>query len=104
MPNPPQIVHAGDKAFYSPMSDRITMPPRGLFENAEEYWSTFWHESAHASGHGRRLNRESMTAGSSSTPPPRRNAHVTTFLNVAAVRRAVREELREAGFKQTAGG
>jgi antirestriction protein ArdC len=38
MPNPPEIVHGGDKAFYSPMTDR-TMPPRGLFENADEYWS-----------------------------------------------------------------
>jgi len=36
------------------------MPPRGLFENAEEYWSTFWHEAAHASGHSKRLNRESI--------------------------------------------
>jgi antirestriction protein ArdC len=60
MPNPPQIVHAGDKAFYSPMTDRITMPPRGLFENAEEYWSTLWHEEGHAVGHPRRLNRESI--------------------------------------------
>jgi antirestriction protein ArdC len=47
MPNPPEIVHGGDKAFYSPMTDLITMPPRGLFENADEYWSTFWHEAAH---------------------------------------------------------
>jgi antirestriction protein ArdC len=38
MRNQPEIVHAGDKAFYSPISDRITMPPHGLFENAEEYW------------------------------------------------------------------
>jgi antirestriction protein ArdC len=35
------------EAFYSPITDRITMPPRGLFENAEEYWSTFWHEAGH---------------------------------------------------------
>jgi antirestriction protein ArdC len=60
MPNPPEIQHAGDKAFYAPMADRTTMPPRGLFESAEEYWSTFWHEAAHASGHGKRLNRESI--------------------------------------------
>jgi antirestriction protein ArdC len=60
MPNPPEIVHGSDKAFYSPTTDRITMPPRGLFENAEEYWSTFWHEAGHASGHRRRLNRESI--------------------------------------------
>ena len=61
MPNPPEIVHAGDQAFYSPITDRITMPPRGLFANAEEYWSTFWHEAGHASGHRTRLNRDSIT-------------------------------------------
>jgi antirestriction protein ArdC len=44
MPNPPEIVHTGDEAFYSPTSDRVTMPPRSLFDSAEEYWSTFWHE------------------------------------------------------------
>jgi len=42
------------------MTDRITMPPRGLFENAEEYWSTLWHEEGHAVAHPRRLNRESI--------------------------------------------
>ena len=47
MPNPPEIMHASDQAFYSPITDRITMPPRALFENAEEYWSTFWHEAGH---------------------------------------------------------
>ena len=59
MPNPPEIVHAGDRAFYSPITDRITMPPRGLFENAEEYWSTLWHEEGHAVGYAKRVNRES---------------------------------------------
>ena len=61
MPNPPEIMHAGGQAFYSPITDRIIMPPRGLFENAEEYWSTFWHEAGHASGHRKRLNRDSIT-------------------------------------------
>jgi antirestriction protein ArdC len=61
IPNPPEIVHAGDKAFYSPASDRVTMPPRSLFESAEEYWSTLWHEcGGHATGHPKRLNRESI--------------------------------------------
>jgi antirestriction protein ArdC len=61
MPNPPEVVHAGDKALYSPTIDRVTMPPRGLFESAEEYWSTFWHEcGGHATGHPKRLNRESI--------------------------------------------
>jgi antirestriction protein ArdC len=61
MPNPPEIVHAGDKAFYSPVTDRVTMPPRGLFESAEEYWATLWHEcGGHATGHPKRLNRDSI--------------------------------------------
>ena len=31
MPEPPEIQHAGSKAFYSPITDRITLPPRKLF-------------------------------------------------------------------------
>jgi antirestriction protein ArdC len=62
MPNPPELVHAGDKAFYSPATDRVTMPPRALFESAEEYWATLFHEcGGHATGHPKRLNRESLT-------------------------------------------
>jgi antirestriction protein ArdC len=61
MPNPPEIVHSGEKAFYSPITDRVTMPPRSLFESAEEYWCTLWHETGgHATGHPKRLNRDSI--------------------------------------------
>jgi antirestriction protein ArdC len=47
MPNPPEIQHAGSKAFYSPMTDRITLPPRELFSSAEEYYVTALHETVH---------------------------------------------------------
>jgi hypothetical protein len=30
MPNPPEIQYGGSKAFYSPITDRITMPPREI--------------------------------------------------------------------------
>jgi antirestriction protein ArdC len=61
MPTPPEIVYGGDKAFYSPANDRVTLPPRELFENAEEYWATLWHETAgHATGHPKRLNHDSI--------------------------------------------
>ena len=40
MSNPPEIQHAGSKAFYSPIADRITLPPRELFASAEEYYAT----------------------------------------------------------------
>ena len=44
MPNPPEIQYAGSKAFYSPITDRITLPPRELFTSAEEFYATALHE------------------------------------------------------------
>lgn len=61
MPNPPEIVRAGCKAFYSPITDRITLPPRELFISTEEEACTTLHECAHATGSSKRLNRESIT-------------------------------------------
>jgi antirestriction protein ArdC len=61
MPNPPEIVRGGSKAFYSPISDRITLPPRELFISADEEAATTLHECSHAAGASKRLNRESIT-------------------------------------------
>jgi len=61
MPNPPEIQHAGSKAFYSVASDRVTIPPRNLFESVEEFYATLDHELIHACGSPKRLNRESIT-------------------------------------------
>ena len=47
MPNPPEIQHDGSKAFYSSVTDRVTMPPRNLFTSAEEYSATLAHEVIH---------------------------------------------------------
>ena len=47
MPNPPEIVRGGSKAFYSPLTDRITLPPRELFISAEEEAATQTHELIH---------------------------------------------------------
>ena len=61
MPNPPEIQYAGSKAFYSSVTDRITLPPRELFISAEEQIATTYHEVSHATGHPKRLNRKSFT-------------------------------------------
>ena len=61
MPNPPEIVRAGAKAFYSPISDRVTLPPRELFVSAEEEACTPAHEISHSTGHKTRLAREGIT-------------------------------------------
>src|SRR5579859_7845287 len=61
MPNPPEIQYAGSKAFYSPITDRITLPPRELFVSAEEHFATLAHETSHAVGHPKRLHRKSIS-------------------------------------------
>jgi antirestriction protein ArdC len=61
MANAPVIEHAGSKAFYCSITDRITMPPRNLFISPEEYSATLLHELIHSVGHEKRLARESIT-------------------------------------------
>ena len=60
MPNPPEIVRGGSKAYYSPLTDRITLPPRELFISAEEEAATETHELVHSVGHEKRLGREGI--------------------------------------------
>ena len=37
MPNPPEIQYSGSKAFYSSITDRITLPLREIFISPEEF-------------------------------------------------------------------
>ena len=61
MSNPPEIQYAGSTAFYSPTTDRITLPPRELFTSTEEIYACLFHEESHATGAPKRLNRKSIT-------------------------------------------
>lgn len=57
-PNKPEIFHrAGDKAYYSPLTDSITIPAMEQYENATDYAYTLCHEVTHSTGHQSRLNR-----------------------------------------------
>ena len=47
----------GDRAYYSPASDGITLPRRQQFKDTAEYYSTAFHELTHSAGHASRLNR-----------------------------------------------
>ena len=60
MPHRPQIRNAGDRAYYSSVTDRVTMPLLALFHSKEEYYSTLFHELAHSTGHETRLNRKEL--------------------------------------------
>jgi len=48
----------GDTACYVPSLDVINVPEMGLFESAEEFYATLFHEGVHSTGHSKRLNRK----------------------------------------------
>lgn len=48
----------GDRAFYSPASDKIVLPAREQFKDQSHYWATALHELGHWTGHPSRLNRD----------------------------------------------
>ena len=53
---------AGDRAFYRPSTDTITLPMMQQFKETAEYYSTAFHEMVHSTGHMKRLNRLDATA------------------------------------------
>ncbi len=48
----------GNRAFYRPSSDIITLPLREQFPTADAYYATALHEAGHWTGHPSRLNRD----------------------------------------------
>ena len=52
----------GDRAFYRPSDDTITLPLLAQFHETSEYYSTAFHELIHSTGHMSRLNRLEKTA------------------------------------------
>lgn len=51
----------GDRAFYSPVTDTITMPKFETFVSADHYYATVFHECAHSTGHKSRLDRPGVS-------------------------------------------
>lgn len=52
-----ELKHAGKQAFYSPVTDQITLPKKNNFLSNETYFATLFHEMAHSTGHKNRLDR-----------------------------------------------
>ena len=48
----------GNRAFYSPREDYIQLPPYDSFASRSSFYATLAHESIHATGSPKRLNRE----------------------------------------------
>lgn len=55
--NAPKYTFNSGRAYYQPLLDRINVPPLKDFMKPEEYYSTFFHEMVHSTGHPSRLNR-----------------------------------------------
>ncbi len=47
----------GNRAFYRPSTDSITLPYMAQFAATAEYYSTAFHEMVHSTGHASRLDR-----------------------------------------------
>ncbi|MEJ0051702.1 MAG: zincin-like metallopeptidase domain-containing protein [Methylovirgula sp.] len=52
------VRHGGNRAFYSPSSDHVQMPPFEAFRDAESYYATLAHECTHWTRHASRLDRD----------------------------------------------
>jgi antirestriction protein ArdC len=52
------VRYGGERAFYSPTTDHIQMPPHAAFATAEGFCSTLVHELGHWTGAPTRLNRD----------------------------------------------
>ena len=58
-----KVVHEeGDRAFYRPSTDTVTLPLMEQFKSVAEYYSTAFHELTHSTGHESRLNRLAKVA------------------------------------------
>jgi len=52
------VVHGGNRAYYSPMSDHIQMPPLAAFFENVSYYSTLAHEHTHWTAKTERCDRQ----------------------------------------------
>lgn len=72
---------AQDRAYYSPVTDTITLPLKEQFVSSEEYYRTALHELGHWTGHSSRNNRDmSGTFGTESYAKEELVAEITSFL------------------------
>ncbi|WP_130537725.1 ArdC family protein [Thiomicrorhabdus indica] len=58
--DPFKLMHKGNKAFYSPLTDSVTVPEKGKFHSEQAYYATVLHEAGHWTGAENRLSREGI--------------------------------------------
>ena len=56
-----QVYFGSDSAFYTPLSDTVTMPDKEQFTSRCGFYGTYLHELIHSTGHQKRINRKTLT-------------------------------------------
>ena len=69
-----------NRAFYSPWSDSIHLPPPGAFKDATGYYATALHELGHATGHQSRLDRFFGPQGSEGYAREELRAEIASYM------------------------
>lgn len=57
----PRINHGGSEAYYRTSTDLVNVPEASNFHTAEDFYLTTFHELVHSTGHGKRLDRATLT-------------------------------------------
>ena len=52
-----ELIQHGSNAFYSPSTDKITVPKMEMFTSSNAYYATLFHEMTHSTGAKNRLDR-----------------------------------------------
>jgi len=63
MPRRPTIEYGGDRAYYLPALDTVSVPQPSQFVSMAELFATVYHKVVHSTGHLRRLARPGVIDG-----------------------------------------
>ena len=85
----------GNNAYYSPSSDSITLPEIVQFEQAEEYYSTAFHECSHSTMKSWRCDREEENKNSRFGNPVYSREELVAEISSAAILNHLRIETPE---------
>ena len=69
-----------DRAFYRPTTHTIETPAKAQFRDKSEYYSTMFHELAHATGHPDMLNRDKETKSNEGRAKEELRAEISVWL------------------------
>lgn len=80
------IERVSDRAYYSPREDMVVVPAISQYNESEEFYSTYFHELIHSTGHWNRLGRFSETESNTFGSDPYSKEELVAELGSAFLR------------------